>query len=133
MTGLLRKTYTLEEDLTPVIKGEVELPNIEDLEQHRVLSHIASGGHSFTPKWGYSKIDGHTTWTFFFLFHNQAGGLTGEGYAVRYSHGVEGARTMRFAICKHEKQGGSGADPRRGWHPGHCKLCGLDMTVDSGD
>lgn len=24
-------------------------------------------------------------------------------------------------------------DPRRGWHPGHCKHCGKDMSVDSGD
>jgi hypothetical protein len=38
-----------------------------------------------------------------------------------------------FAICKHEKVEGAGADHQRGWHPGHCGKCGMDMSVDSGD
>lgn len=133
MEATARKIYTVDEDLMPVIKGEVALPNVEDLDQKQFLSHLASGGHSFTPKWGYSNIDGRKQWTFFFLFHNQAGSFTGEGYAVRYSSGGDGARTMRFAICKHEAVAGANANPRRGWHPARCKHCGLDMTVDSGD
>lgn len=40
---------------------------------------------------------------------------------------------FRVAVCKHEKVPGSGANPQRGWHPGSCRLCGMDLTVDSGD
>lgn len=136
MTALTRKTYTLEEDLTPVIKGVVALPNIEDVDPIEFLNRLACFGHSWTAKSGYSNIDGKKQWTYFFLFHTQAGTLTGEGYAVRYgtSYPKTDPRVMSFAICRHEIQGtGTSEQARRGWHPGHCKLCGLDMTVDSGD
>jgi hypothetical protein len=130
-----RKGYSFEEDLKPIIEGKVPLPNIEDVDPLGFLNNLASGGHSWLPKWGYSSIDTHRQWTQFFLSSGQGGGLTGEGYAVRYGNSWPKPvpRVMRFAICKHEKVGGSDANPSRGWHPGHCGKCGLDMTVDSGD
>lgn len=41
----------------------------------------------------------------------------------------------RVAACqKHEMVGtGTRDEATRGWHPGHCKHCGKDMSVDSGD
>lgn len=42
-------------------------------------------------------------------------------------------KAFRVAICKHEKVPGPDAKPLYGWHPGSCRLCGMDLTVDSGD
>lgn len=40
----------------------------------------------------------------------------------------------RVAICKHEAPDTGSPDQRmRGWHPAVCKLCGMDLSVDSGD
>ncbi|WP_457663964.1 hypothetical protein [Sinorhizobium medicae] len=135
MNAVARKFYTLDEDLAPIIKGVIPLPNVEDVDGLRFLNNLASVGHCWTPRWGYSNVDGKKQWTYFFLSHNQAGGLTGEGYAVRYgsSYPTPEPRVMAFAICKHEAVAGANANPRRGWHPARCKHCGLDMTVDSGD
>lgn len=36
--------------------------------------------------------------------------------------------------CKHERESTASYDmERRGDHRGHCKRCGADMSVDSGD
>ena len=66
---------------------------------------------------------------------NMSGGLDGSGYVIAYGNDKGGAApiTGRFAICKHEKISSPSAIPSRGWHPGHCGKCGLDMTIDSGD
>jgi hypothetical protein len=49
-------------------------------------------------------------------------------------HNSTKPRVYRFALCKHEKtEEGHKPNHGRGWHPGHCKHCGMDMTVDSGD
>lgn len=43
-------------------------------------------------------------------------------------------KVFSFALCVHEKtEEGHNPNHGRGWHPGHCKHCGMDMTVDSGD
>lgn len=129
------KQYTLDDDIHPIINGKLPLPNVEDIDPLGFLNNLASVGHGWLPKWGYSSIDGQKQWTQFFLSSGQGGGLTGEGYAVRYgkSWPKPEPRVMRFAICKHEKVDGVGANHSRGWHPGSCKHCGLDMSVDSGD
>lgn len=45
------------------------------------------------------------------------------------------AQMRRERECPgHEAVGtGSYAESMRGWHPAHCKHCGMDMSVDSGD
>jgi hypothetical protein len=70
----------------------------------------------------------------------QGGGLTGEGVVVvdvaglvKYRAIPESIIAGRFTFCKHEKVEGAGANHSRGWHPGYCDKCGLDMSVDSGD
>lgn len=44
-------------------------------------------------------------------------------------------RQARYAACPgHERQSTETREEgRRGWHPAHCKHCGKDMSVDSGD
>jgi hypothetical protein len=126
------KEFTLEDDLAPIVAGKVEVPNIEDIDPIRFLSNLASGGHSLLPKWGWALINGRKNWAQFFMTPAGMGGrLDGGGYVVAW--GNQAPTVARFAICKHEKVDGPGANHSRGWHPGSCKHCGLDMTVDSGD
>lgn len=123
-----RKTgYTLD-DFSAILKGDAPLPNTEPAEPlEKGVNNIASLGHMQEPKWGYSLgPDGHKAWTQYFLHV-----FDGSGYALIY--GPRGGRIIRFAICKHQKKTHSGANPSRGWHPGHCIKCGLDLSVDSGD
>lgn len=130
-----RSAYTMEE-FDPYIgksgrdnRHILTLPNVEDVEPMLFLNMIASGGHSLVPRWGYSRPEpdsGWTNWTQFFLADG------GEGYAIIYRGG--GARTVQFSICKHEKvDTGTPDGHRRGWHPGYCAKCGVDMSIDSGD
>ena len=137
------RAYTLENDYAPILKGEVEIPNAEDVDPLLFLTNLASGGHSLVPHWGWAKIDGRNAWAQFFLTPAGMGGrFDGGGYAVVYRSGRYDQETkkmihqpivVRFAICKHEKVDAPGANHSRGWHPGSCKHCGLDMTVDSSD
>lgn len=137
------KTYTIETDYAPILKGDIDIPNAEDVDPLLFLTNLASGGHSWVPQWGWGKINGRKNWTQFFLTPAGMGGrFDGGGYAVVYRTGrydqeakkmIHQPIVVRFAICKHEKIAGIGANPLRGWHPGSCKHCGLDMTVDSGD
>lgn len=123
-----RKPYTLE-DFKPFISDGggyynpnlLPLPNVVPFDDlAKGVDAIASGGHMLTPKWGYTK---GCAWTQFFLDVGD-----GSGIAMIY-----GGRIVRFAICKHQKKMHPGANPSRGWHPGHCIKCGLDLTYDSGD
>ena len=112
------------------------LPNAENLDPLAFLNNLAAIGHMMVPQWGYALLpDGsRSQWTQFFLKGD------GTGYAVTYG----GARFIEdksystpivrhFAICKHEVEDHPGANHSRGWHPGHCRLCGMDTTYDSGD
>lgn len=118
--------YTAD-DYAAILTGEAPLPNAETIALEQGVNNIASLGHSLKPEWGYSKgLDGHKSWTQYFL-----NVFDGSGYALVY--GFRGGTVIRFAICKHQKKTHAGANPSRGWHPGHCIKCGLDLTVDSGD
>lgn len=119
--------FTLE-DFDPIVNGEVRLPNSEEgFTLAEGVNNIASLGHMLTPKWGHGlSPEGHKAWTQYFL-----NVYDGSGYALIYGH--KGGRVVCFAICKHQKKTGAGANPSRGWHPGHCIKCGLDLSVDSGD
>ena len=126
-----------------ILKGDEALPNAkveEDLG--RFLGNLAAGGHSMKPEWGWSKLPSgapnqtRKNWTQFFLKNESnmsAGGspTSGEGYAVRYENGK--GVVYSWAICRHQKVDGAGANHSHGWHPGRCSICGIDMTIDSGD
>lgn len=131
-----RGGYDLKEDLGPIMNGIFEVPNFEPIEDlGSALNNLTLGGIMTPPGSGFAKLPGelrtYGQWAKYFLRAGQNGGLTGEGYVIVYQS--RGGIIGRFAICKHKKREGAGANPRRGWHPGSCELCGLDMTVDSGD
>ncbi len=130
------KGYTLESDFEPIIKGKVQIPNFEELDLERGVSNIASGGSLHTvPGIMNAKVPGMNsnwgTWARYFLNVTQGGQFDGTGYVMFYDQGK--GRIGKFAICAHKFVAGAGGNPRRGWNPGHCETCGLDMSVDSGD
>jgi hypothetical protein len=143
-----RKHYT-EEDYRPFIGpsgssiNPLALPNAEDVNPLDFLNTLAAGGHMMQPVWGYAMLpsEHRKQWTQFFLTSDgMHGALDGGGYAVTYGGGryIDGKYyptpiVRKFAICKHEKVLGPGANLSRGWSPGHCRHCGMDMSIDSGD
>lgn len=151
-----RKSYT-KADYEPFIgksgssnRGLKPLPNAKDVDPLAFLNDLAARGHMMEPVWGYALLpDGsRPQWTQFFLLGDANMGmeLGGGGYAVTYgpsrwepANEVDSGRYVnqpivrRFQICQHEIELHAGADPSRGWRPGHCKHCGMDMTIDSGD
>lgn len=152
-----RKGYDLTEDLTPIMTGLKPLPNFEPYTGDPLgfLNNLTLGGQWTPSDAGYAEVfhEGQTVkgWAKFFLHTTQGGQFDGTGDVIIYQSPkwdkdaepapgsiikgrmVGGALIGRFAICKHKKQDGAGANHQRGWHPGHCSICGMDMTVDSGD
>lgn len=129
----MTKTYS-ELDYAPIIAGDVDLPNFEPVTPEFFCNALASGGHSMTPKWGWARSErGHKTWAQYFLtnYSNMGSAPDGSGFVSVY--GSREPKVGRFAICNHEKQLSAGANPSRGWKPGSCVKCGLNMTIDSGD
>lgn len=106
------------------------LPNTKEVDPLVFLNDLAARGHMMEPVWGYSRSsdETHPRWTQFFLFYDATGG--GTGYAVAYRPFGKPA-VLEFALCRHEKVVHSDARPSYGWHPGHCKHCGMDMSIDS--
>jgi hypothetical protein len=129
----MSKGYS-KDDYARIIAGEAPLPNFEPMTADHFCNAIAAGGHGMTPVWGWSKGEhGHKAWAQYFLanFSNMGSEPDGSGYVCIY--GMNKPTVGRFAICKHEKKLDAGANPSRGWNPGRCVKCGLDMTIDSGD
>lgn len=132
--------YSLESDLMPIIEGKVALPNFEAKSVAQVINNVAALGHGLLPKWGYARrANGGKDWAQFFLTPAGMGSVhsgcfDGGGYVMIYNPRYEGEPIIgTFAICRHEKKPAAGANPSRGWHPGSCAKCGLNMTIDSGD
>lgn len=118
-----------------ITAGRLPVPNFEEMDLAQGVGSIAAGsGMQVTaPKWG-ARIEGSDKgghFARFFLNTTQGGQFDGSGLVMLMTG--SGGKIGRFAICKHSKVAGPGANPNRGWHPGRCEHCGLDMTVDSGD
>lgn len=137
------KTYTIA-DLQPIIDGKIPVPNLEEFATpEEGLRRLVFGGW-LDAGTGRALINGahpapqYATSARFYLGREGMGWLSGGGIVI-YEHTVfEPAykvtgRIARFAICKHQFVEGPGANHQRGWHPGACGLCGLDMSIDSGD
>ena len=121
-----------DEDFAPILKGKAVLPNFEELPLERGIANIAAGACLLAVQGvRNARLPNGKHWARYFLNTTQGGSRDGTGYVMWYDHEV--GHVGRFAICKHERRGGPGGNPRRGWHPGHCTKCGLVMTVDSGD
>lgn len=132
--------YTLESDLMPILKGDVPLPNFKAEDLARTVNNIAAVGHSLLAKWGWvmHPTENRKQWAQFFLSpasmgNANSGSFDGSGYIMIFSSRKEGPIVGRFAICEHQKKLAADANPGRGWLPGACVKCGLDMTVDSSD
>lgn len=145
----MSKHYSMD-DMTPRIEGRVRWEHAEPMDLLNAVNHITMGGVWITYGGWFLKPDqapnGNKSWARYFLAHSQGGAVTGEAVVFVYGGGGYYTRdkpdewfgkkptAWRVAICKHEKEGsGTTEQERRGWHPGACKLCGMDMTVDSGD
>lgn len=135
-----RNGFSLEQDLAPIMAGKAELPNMKELSLEQGIAAIACGGGMLArPGVEYVKIPGSQrmsgVWARYFLIATQGGSFDGTGYVIWYDSSKHPAvgRVAKFAICDHVKEDGAGADHSRGWHPGRCTKCGLDMSVDSGD
>lgn len=136
------KNRRFETLIAEIIAGKWVLPNTEPMDplqaidaavfNYRHLSHgrarIASGGNIYS----------HSVSALFFCdyYPGQGGGLTGAGFVMLGKHfRDEPAQAKRFHICQHKKLSTMpvGMDPRRGYSPGYCEICGFNMFVDSGD
>lgn len=126
-----------DEDMRQFMDGKAWVPNFEPATLDKVLPMIISGygriEHRCRFKVGQSDYGPSAI---YFCEVGQGGGLTGTGvllYQEGWAAGLEKFKGGTFAICKHEKVESDGANHDRGWHPGYCKHCGFDMSVDSGD
>jgi hypothetical protein len=127
-----RNGYSLEGDLMPIIQGNVALPNARGVEADAGATIL----HYRQMHAGDALLPAGKKWNVrFFLDYTQGGRLTGTGIVAwtEWKDGAYRATALKFAICEHVKKAAPGADPSRGWHPGHCEKCGLDLSVDSGD
>lgn len=143
------RVYKVEVDLLPYMNPltpwnkQLPLPNLElvsdPMEGLRLISwhnqwvkHYNAGFK--VPRQNPKYDPGFSTYCHLFLMANMDGSSwKGSGLLVT-SHNTDHGRVFKFALCAHEKTTeGHSPNPGRGWHPGHCKLCGMDMTVDSGD
>ncbi len=128
--------FDLEKDLVPIIKGKIQIPNYEEIPLEKGVANISAGGGLATVEGinnakppGSKSNWGH--WARYFLMRTQGGGYDGTGYVMFWDKSK--GRIGHFAICVHKKIDSPGANHQRGWHPGRCEKCGLDMTVDSSD
>jgi hypothetical protein len=123
------------------LAGHAPLPNLKPVELERGLDAIAAGASlSCWPSVAHVLLPrrDRSCWARVFTASTQGGIFDGTGYLIAYQGWIRpevpsSDRVYSFALCAHEKVVGSGANPSRGWHPGHCPRCGLDLTVDSGD
>lgn len=140
------RRYMLGVDFLPILAGRMEPPNFKPIPHWDALRlSISLYGHTVEryqepfeqfDRRVKAKIGGKLGDAIYYLNVGQGGGFTGEGVVVLhwgYQYDEEHVVTGRFALCEHKKVEGPGANHQRGWHPGWCEKCGLDMSVDSGD
>ncbi len=130
-----RNGYSLADDLMPIIKGDVALPNFEDMPLSQAVNYAAAWGNVHAARVQFPGAKPYDRPRAIIALETGQYGtdLHGSGIALIEGGYPHGAKAVRFAICKHKKVEHAGADHRRGWYPGHCEICGLNMTYDSGD
>lgn len=131
------RKFTMEGDLAPYLDAKMPLPHFKQMPVWRVANSATRFyGHLVESKSAILDFKDRKHNALYMLKVGQGGGLTGEGYVI-LSVGYRGDESDviagSFTLCEHEKVEGAGANHSRGWHPGYCKKCGLDMSVDSGD
>lgn len=146
LTDIKKSGYNYEEHILPILWGKVVLPNWKPYPPEEIgkgVAAIAAGGglvvagdieYCKLPKdpESTSAYEERGQWSRVWLCKTQGGHFDGTGYVMLYNSGK--GMIGRFAICEHTKyETSSVAEQQRGWHPGSCTKCGLNMTVDSGD
>lgn len=146
---LPRKIYKVEEDLKPYLhplqpwNQQVPLPNLklvtDPAEALRLLAR-----HSQCVKYYNAAVklpfeyartpSNYPEYVNLYLMSNIDGRSWNGTGVLLTSNEYPNPRVFTFALCLHEKtEEGHRPNHGRGWHPGHCKHCNMDMTVDSGD
>lgn len=126
-----KKCEAFWQQIKDMMDGKSLIPNEEEMDLGRAVSNASLAWGNVVLSKSRLMANGHQEWAIYFLAMTQGGQYDGSGMILSYGGGK--GRAVTFRLCKHEKVVGAGANPRRGWHPGYCKHCGLDMTVDSGD
>lgn len=134
---MTHRLYTME-SMFPILTGKVPLPNPtvpREAGLEMVGSILSATVYAIPAVGRMMDDDGCTFQARYFLQLNQGGSLTGEGWCLwSYFHqGTSKTGFVSFAVCEHDKVPGVRTNPMRGWYPGRCGKCGLDMSVDSGD
>lgn len=132
-----RGGFTLEE-MEPYLEGKKAWPHFDTIPLEQAVRSIAGVSYLVPKMIGTRLISADRlryTPASYFLDTTQGGRFTGNAVVLYYvwenGHGT--GKAGEVFMCNHKKIEGPNADHRRGWHPGFCELCGLDMTVDSGD
>lgn len=136
----LKSSYQPEE-FTSFLGDKVQTPPpnlklLEGVDREKAFYHIAHGLRQ-GPERRAMLVQGRYP-EYVTVFHNAVPMGTapdGSGY-ILFPDWRDGGRAVvySFAICLHEKtEEGHKPNHSRGWHPGHCKHCNLDMSIDSGD
>lgn len=145
----MRKIYKVEEDLKPYLfplvgawKAELfgRLPNLEEitdmLEAVKAISsrkYVDYYNSAVLLPTKYNTYEHRLHYVSVYTTYKSGGNWDGVGYVVTTNEWPD-ARVFKFQLCIHEKtEEGHRPNHTRGWHPGHCKHCNMDMTVDSGD
>lgn len=137
-----RKHYKVSEDLIPYLhpltpwNKQAVLPNLtlltDPLEALRRINWAKANIDYYNAG---VKIPGETFSTYCKLFTcSTPGGGGWDGSGVIMTNDYPNPTVYTFALCLHEKsEEGHSPNHNRGWHPGHCAHCNMDMSVDSGD
>lgn len=144
MARVERKSYQPAEDMVPYLhpltpwNKQVQLPNLEEITDPVLALKMIAWHKQYHHYYNAAvKIPGETHSTYVNLYlmvaNSMFGGWDGTGLVVT-CHNSDVGRVFKFALCLHEKtEEGHSPNHGRGWHPGHCKHCNMDMSVDSGD
>lgn len=116
--------------LDAVVKGDVVVPNLQEISAIEAVAAIACFG-SLEPRAGRARIAIAKHWARYFVSRTQRGAIDGTGYVLWWDQGK--GRAAKFAICVHDSVPEPGGNPRRGWAPSRCSKCGLNTSVDSSD
>ncbi len=127
-----RSGYSLDTDLGPILRGDVWAPNWQDRPLAEAVAIAVAWGNVQSAR---IRLRGatHTRRAIVCLAKGQGGQLTGEGMVLLEANYPDYARAGLFAICLHSKVDRLDANHSRGWHPGQCGICGVDLSIDSGD
>jgi hypothetical protein len=142
-----RKVYRIEEDLKPYLHPfqpwgqQIALPNLveitDPLEALREIGYRKQQGAYNTaaklPPRNPKFPSQYPEYCNLYAGWRSGGAWDGTGILLTTNE-HPGNRVFKFALCVHEKtEEGHHPNHSRGWHPGHCKHCNMDMSVDSGD